>query len=261
MTIAVLRQNGDLIWFDAITQFSERYTGSLSAHPLESGNVVNDHTTINNLEISLQGIVSDADFNLDRPTITEDDTRDWKINNKQFVNNSPVTTEVTIDYKPGLSKFLPESVGQFLTPTVPTVTVPAFDRPKFAARIKDELIAIQVKAENFSLVDFQQGRIWRVLDNCVLTGLDFTETPDSGDAIYPNMTIVQARYATTATATVPKQAKKGRQSGKTTERETEPTNDGTDGGPTNYSEKSVLLSGKEKALSYETPENINKAGR
>lgn len=264
MTIAVLRENGDLIWFDAILQFSERYTGTLSAHPLESGNVVNDHTTINNLEITLQGIVSDADFNLDRPTITEDDTRDWHINNKQFVNNSPVTTGVEIDYKPGLSKFLPESVGQFLTPTVPTVTVPAFDRPKFAARIKDELIAIQTKAENFSLVDFQQGRIWRVLDQCVLTGLDFTETPDSGDAIYPNMTIVQARYATTKSTTVPKQAKKGRQTATAVSRDTDASRDGdvgTDGGPTAYTEKSILLTGKQKAESYETPANINKAGR
>lgn len=263
MTIAVLRQNGDLIWFDAILQFSERYTGTLSAHPLESGNVVNDHTTINNLEISLQGIVSDADFNLSRPTITQDDTRDWHINNKQFVNNSPVLTGVEIEYKPGLSRFLPESVGQFITPTIPTVNVPSADRPKFAARIKAELIDIQRYAENFSLVDFQDGKIWRVLDQCVLTGLDFTETPDSGDAIYPVMTIVQARYATTKTTTVPKQAKKGRQSGDTTSRDTATAKDGggTDGGPTAYSRRSILHTGLEKARSYETPEDLNKAGR
>lgn len=197
MTIAILRANGDLIWFDAITQFSERYTGTLSVHPLESGSPVNDHTTINNLEMTLNGIVSDADFNLDRPVITDDDARDWHINNKQFVNNSPVETTVAINYKPGINKFLPASVSQFVTPAQPVVEVPNYDRPKFAARIKDELTFIQRNAENFSLVDFQFGRIWRVLDNCVMTSLDFTETPESGDAIYPNMTIMQARYATT----------------------------------------------------------------
>ena len=197
MTIAILRANGDLIWFDAITQFSERYTGTLSVHPLESGNVVNDHTTINNLEMSLNGIISDADFNLDRPVITDDDARDWHINNKQFVNNSPVDTTVAITYRPGINKFLPASVSQFVTPPQPIVEVPDYDRPKFAARIKDELTFIQRTAENFSLVDFQYGRIWRVLDNCVMTSLDFTETPESGDAIYPVMTIMQARYATT----------------------------------------------------------------
>lgn len=197
MSYAVLRANGDLIWFDAITQFSERYTGTLTAHPLERGGVVNDHTTINNIEINLAGIISDADFNLTRPTITDDDATNWKINNKQFVNNSPVDSVVTIDYKPGINQFLPESISQFITPPVPVVNVPDFDRPKFAARIKDELTFMQRSAENFSLVDFVNGRIWRVIDNCVLVSLDFTETPESGDAIYPIMQIHVARYVDT----------------------------------------------------------------
>lgn len=223
MTYAVLRANGDLIWFDAITQFSERYTGTVSAHPLESGNVVNDHTTINNLEMQLSGIISDADFNLSRPTITDDDARDWHINNKQFVNNSPVSTTVEISSKPGISKFLPESISQFLVPTQPVVMVPDYDRPKFAARIKDELTFIQTSAENFSLVDFQYGRIWRVIDNCVLTSLDFTETPENGDALFPVMTIVQARYATTRSVTIAV-SNKGRKNAKATAR-TEKTGD------------------------------------
>lgn len=248
MTIAVLRANGDLIWFDAITQFSERYTGTLTAHPLESGNAVNDHTTINNLEMTLNGIISDADFNLDRPTITDDDARDWHINNKQFVNNSPVDTTVAIQYKPGISKFLPASISQFVTPPQPIVIVPEYDRPKFAARIKDELTQIQTSAENFALVDFQNGRIWRVLDNCVCTHLDFTETPDSGDAIYPIMTIVQARYATTKTVKIAV-TNKGRKNAPATARPEEEGDDAANQ-PTGYTGKTQaataadLLTGK-----------------
>lgn len=224
MSIAILRANGDLIWFDAITQFSERYTGTLSAHPLEKGNVVNDHTTINNIEMNLSGIISDADFNLTRPTITDDDAVNWKINNKQFVNNSPVDTTVSIEYKPGFSQFLPESISQFITPATPVVIVPDYDRPKFAARIKDELTQVQRTAENFSIVDFQNGRIWRVIDNCVMVSLDFTETPESGDAIYPVMTIHVARYVDTRSVRIPV-VNKGRKTTKAKERTEKPGDD------------------------------------
>lgn len=247
MSYALLRANGDLIWFDAITQFSERYTGTLTAHPLESGNVVNDHTTINNIEINLAGIISDADFNLTRPTITDDDAQNWKINNKQFVNNSPVETTVSISYKPGLSQFLPESIAQFVTPSTPVVTVPDYDRPKFAARVKDELTAMQRLAENFSLVDFQNGRVWRVIDNCVMVNLDFTETPESGDAIYPVMVIHVARYADTREVKVQSPTtNKGRKSAPATVR-TETTGDdaATDGTKFSKKDKSQAASVKD----------------
>lgn len=226
MSYAILRANGDLIWFDAITNFSERYTGTLTAHPLEKGGVVNDHTTINNIEINISGIISDADFNLTRPVITDDDAVNWKINNKQFVNNSPVETTVEIEYKPGINQFLPESISQFVTPPQPVVIVPDNDRPKFAARIKDELTSVQRDAENFSLVDFQNGRIWRVIDNCVMVNLDFTETPESGDAIYPVMQIHVARYADTRAVKVPV-SNKGRKTAKATERPKKEGDDAT----------------------------------
>lgn len=196
MTIAVLRENGDLIWFDAILQFSERYTGTVSSHPLESGNVISDHTTINNLVMTLSGIISDADFNMSRPNITDADANNWHISNKQFVNNSPIDTPVVIRYKPGINKYLPESVAQFIPPAQPEIELVEYNRPLAGIGIKDRLTLMQRNAENFSLVDFHGDKIWRVLDNCVITSLDFTETPETGQAVFPVMTIEQARYAT-----------------------------------------------------------------
>ncbi|QNR53869.1 hypothetical protein phiK7A1_081 [Pseudomonas phage phiK7A1] len=210
MTIAVLRNNGDLIWFDAILQFSEKYTGQVSSHPLESGNVISDHTVINNLTMTLQGIISDADFNMTRPTITDSDAENWHISNKQFVNNSPVEDAVVIKYKPGVSSYLPDSIAQFITPASPVVEVPMNNRPMAALGIKDRLTQMQRLAETFSLVDFHGNKIWRVLDNCVITSLDFTEVAEAGEAIFPNMTIEQCRFATTITAKIPKVVNKGR---------------------------------------------------
>lgn len=247
MTIAILRQNGDILWMDAITSFSERYTGTLSTHPLESGGVITDHTITNNLVIQMSGIVSDADFNLSRPIITDDNTRDYGITNKQFVNNAPVTSSVDISLSPSASRFLPESISQFLVPNTPIVTVPNADRPKFAKKIKDDLLLIAggvlglvdskdrpLAQEVFTLVDFEDGKIWRVIPNCIMTSLDFTETPDSGDAIYPVMTIERAKFATTKATNVPKTAKKGRKAGTTTDRPTV-GGDSAKSSPTNHS--------------------------
>lgn len=250
MTIAILRENGDLIWFDAIKEFRERYSGAVSSHPLESGGLITDHTTTNNLVLELSGIISDADFNLSRPTITDDDSRDWKINNKQFVNNSPVTSYTTISMEPSISKFLPESIAQFVGTTAPVVTVPDSVRPKYAAKIQSELTQMaggvvglvdakgRPKAQEvFSLVDFRDGKIWRVIDNCVMTSLDFSEDPTTGDAIFPVMTIERVVFSTTKSTTVPKTTKKGRKNGTPTVR-TEKSGDDPKSGPTSHTKGS-----------------------
>lgn len=219
MTIAVLRDNGDLIWFDAILQFSEKYTGQVSSHPLESGNVVSDHTVINNLVMTLNGIISDADFNMTRPSVTDSDAENWHISNKQFVNNSPVKDAVVITYSPGINQYLPDSIAQFITPSTPEVIVPVYDRPMASLGIKDRLTYMQRNAEIFSLVDFHGDKIWRVLDNCVLTSLDFTEVAEAGEAIFPNMTIEQCRFATTKMTKIPKVVNKGRKGAAKTTRD------------------------------------------
>lgn len=234
MTIAVLRANGDLIWFDAILQFSEKYTGQVSSHPLESGNVISDHTIINNLVMTLSGIISDADFNMTRPTLTDSDAENWGISNKQFVNNSPVGDAVVIKYKPGINEYLPDSIAQFITPASPVVEVPIYDRPMAALGIKDRLTFMQRSAETFSLVDFHGDKIWRVLDNCVLTSLDFTEVAEAGEALFPNMTIEQCRFATTLMTKIPKVVNKGRKGTAKVTREEKP-GDNPDDEPTNNS--------------------------
>lgn len=234
MTIAVLRANGDLIWFDAILQFSEKYTGQVSSHPLESGNVISDHTIINNLVMTLSGIISDADFNMTRPTITDADASNWGISNKQFVNNTPVNDAVVIKYKPGINEYLPDSIAQFITPAKPVVEVPLYNRPMATLGIKDRLTLMQRSAETFSLVDFHGDKIWRVLENCVLTALDFTEVAEAGEAIFPNMTIEQCRFATTAMTKIPKVVNKGRKGTAKTTRE-EKKGDNPDEAPTNNS--------------------------
>lgn len=286
-SIAILRENGDLIYFDAITTYSERYSGALSTHPLESGGVVTDHTTTNNTTIQLSGIISDADFNLTRPYITSDVSTNWGINNKTFVNNKPLIAGPTIQTPSNLTRLLPESVSQFMATTIPQVTPTRQERPKVAAKIRKELIEMaggigavssrtedinlgsvnangkmRGKPEIFSLVNFEDGTITGVIKNCVFTSLDFTETAETGDALYPVMSIECARFATTKTTTVPRTANKGRKSGKTTTRDTK-TGDDASKEATNDASKDARadVSSGQSAYTYFKSDEIAKVGK
>lgn len=213
MTIAIKRTNGDLIWFDAVVGFGRQFSGSVSKHPLETGSVITDHTTIDNEIITLNGVLSDADFNLNRPLIDSQQAMTYGLQNKQFVNNTPVTSRdasgtplyqnVTIDEGNNLARFLPESIGQFFGTNKPTVEVTAPEKVKLALTVADDLIAMHKNREEFELINFgDDKKIREIFSNCVMTGLNFSEDPDSGTAVYPNMVIERVKYATSTSVRV-----------------------------------------------------------
>lgn len=213
MTIAIKRANGDLIWFDAVTSFSRQLSGSVSKHPLETGAVVTDHTTVENEVISLSGVLSDFDFNLHRPTINSQDAFQLGLTNKQFVNNTPVTSvsgtegvlfnNVIIDDRGG-SILLPESVAQFFGNDAPSVTIDSRtpDKVKPALSIQDDLRHMFEAREEFALLSFYDQTLRETLTNCILVNLSFTEDADSGEAVYPEMTIERVRYATSTSVKI-----------------------------------------------------------
>lgn len=237
MTVAVKRENGDMIWLDAVVAYGRKFSGSVTRHPLETGAVVSDHTIIENEIISISGIVSDADFNISRPVISEQDASSYGISRKQFVNNTPVNGQdggeeifdnVKIRDSSGWTKYLPDSVGQFMDNGAPTVEITYAEKVRLAADIQSQFILMFETAEEFSVIEFDGSRVSAVLDNCIMTSLDFSEDPDSGDAVYPVMTIERVKYATSVSVKTQKRVSpdiknktaertnKGTQSGKTT---------------------------------------------
>lgn len=214
MTIAIKRGNGDLIWFDAVTSFSRQLTGTVSKHPLETGAVVTDHTTIDNEVIQMSAVLSDFDFNLHRPVINPQDAFLLGLTNKQFVNNTPITSvdgtegslynNIIIEEAPGIAENLPESVGQFFGSNAPTVRLdsrtPAKVKP--ALSVQEDLMTMFNMREEFALLSFYEETLRETITNCVMTSLNFAEDPETGEAVYPVMTIERVRYATSASVRV-----------------------------------------------------------
>ncbi|PKA72868.1 hypothetical protein ATI02_5969 [Pseudomonas baetica] len=210
MTYAIRRDNGDVLWFDAITDVAEDYRATVSKHPLSSGSFVSDHTTVDNKKFFIRGILSDADFNLNRPS-----DEGWRsVTDKQYVNNTETAKPVVITQEGARWRsFIPEVVSQFTASTIPTVTVTPQAKVKTAHAVRSDLIQILEDREPFTLVEYNSNLVARSWSNVVMTGLTFEEDADTGEGLFPSMQMEQVVYTDQLAITIAIRSNKGRQSG------------------------------------------------
>lgn len=225
MTIAIRRENGDILWFDAIEGFDEVLSSTVTKHPIATGAFVADHITKDNPRFTLRGILSDADFNYNRPQLG-DDYEGWQSVSvkKQYTNNTPVDSPVSINSNKNVFKsFLPESIAQFTSTSIPEVVVTEQPKVKSASAVRLDLVRMRDMKESFTLVDFEDNLIRRSWPVCVFTNLSFSETPEGGDAraLFPVMEIEQVVFTTVENVRIKvKPVNKGRQQGTASNRET-----------------------------------------
>lgn len=243
MTIAILRENGDVLWFDAITKFDEQYSASVTKHPVATGGLISDHTIVDNDKFTFSGILSDADFNLNRPNIGTDFSGDVTLigPQKQFVNSkeTKVPVEIVSNGPPLFQRFLPETVSQYTSSKIPTVVVTPQPKVKSQASVRQDLIDMLHNKERFTLLDLNSNIITRNFTNCVMVGLSFSEDPDTGDALFPVISIEKVQYVDIEKIQIKIRTppNKGRKTG-TTESTTTKAGDDAQNGKTDFSKKS-----------------------
>lgn len=208
MTIAIKRSNGNLYWFDAVVQYNRSYQNEITKHPVERGRVISDHTIRQNVQFSIQGVLTDADFNTTRPQIslgaTTGDELASEATYKSFVNNTPVVQMPTISFgKNPLAELLPASVIQYLSTDIPTVTVHEQPKARTALSISIDFEEMRDTAELLEIVEYRPDGTFRVFASCVIKSLSYSFDPDSGDAFYPNIELEQIRYTTSQFAQLP----------------------------------------------------------
>lgn len=230
MTIAIRRENGDILWFDAVEGFDEALSSTVTKHPIATGGFVADHVTKDNPRFTLRGVLSDADFNYNRPQLGND-YEGWQSVSvkKQYVNNTPVNSPVSINSNVNVFKsFLPESISQFTTTSIPQVVVTEQPKVKSASAVRLDLVRMRDMKEIFTLIDFEDNLIRRSWSTCVFTNLSFSETPEGGDAqaLFPVMEIEQVTFTTVENIRIKlKPVNKGRQQGKASNRPEEEGDD------------------------------------
>jgi len=218
MAIVLRRSNGDIIFFDAVINYGVTYSSSVTKHPVATGGYVSDHTTTDNVILQIEGIFSDADFNLSRQLI-EARTIDGEsvLRPKQFTNNTVTNLPVEIKDKGGVNKFMPQIIAQFTKDTIPEVTVTPQSKAKAALIVKRDLIDMWKTSEEFQVLDIVDNSVVEQFSPCIFTNLSFKEDETTGEGIFPSMTIEQVTFTNLQEITVQiKTSNKGRQAGKVT---------------------------------------------
>ncbi|MFV9532714.1 phage baseplate protein [Pseudomonas aeruginosa] len=92
-THALLLESGTVLFFDVVTDYSVQQQTQTTEHTLETGAVTSDHIIQQARQIQLNAILSDADFNYDRPTDTA--IRQASAETGQDLSRTQVQTRLT----------------------------------------------------------------------------------------------------------------------------------------------------------------------
>lgn len=266
---ALRRENGDVLYFDAVTDIEEQYSSTVTKHPIATGSFISDHTVTDNKKFTLSAVLSDADFNLERPRLTggivsagtesqidpqydssgryelANDTSFWTLRtNKQYQNNTPTNTTVKIEPNKTETwkRFLPESIGQYTKDSIPRVTVTQQTKVKTAIAVRDEMIQMWTTKERFSLLEYRDNIITRYWENIIFTNLSFAQDADSGMGLFPQMQLEQAVYKDIdkVEIKVRRIPNKGRKNGEVTKQQKKPGDDAQNE-PTDNKGKSAII--------------------
>lgn len=248
----IQRENGDLIWFDALTQLSKSIAATVSKHPLSNGALITDHTTLENTQWRVSAVFTDADFNTSRPNniarldglgsfdlghVDTDDNGLYKAQVKQYTNNGSQVPAVTISHTGGINRLLPEVIAQFTKDSIPQVEMSSSTKAKTAVRVARDLEEMIISRERFRFVELAGQVVIRSHGNCVFTNVAFHEDENTGEGVWPDMTFEQVSYAQPKTVRVAV-ANKGRQTGKS--KTVKGKTDNVANAPSTYSQPSVL---------------------
>lgn len=205
MTIAIKRNNGDLIWLDAVLSYDRTFSSQISKHPIEDGSVITDHVTKDNPRFNISGVITNADFNTTRPVISAAEAKAFELSDRVIYNSQPIPFNNKPVIGKGanpLSQYLPESVTQFIEGQPPSVNVPDSKRPDWVFEVEDILIEAQRNHELVSILEFDGNIIETVYNDCYIGNLTIREDVDTGDAINVSMDIEQVTFVTLVETTL-----------------------------------------------------------
>lgn len=183
MIYVIKTQNNDVILFDSILSFSESYQGSVTSSPVEDGTKISDNIITENVKLKLQGVVTDYNF--------------WNP-----IKDAGNQKAKGYDYPRAYGNMIIDTQGQ--PETTDNVAIPqdysgTDDEGIISVKasmdiVKQKLISIQRNKEFVTILGYNtdgKDSVVDKFDNCVFTDISFDVSPDSGYAIYPNISIEQ----------------------------------------------------------------------
>ncbi|QGH72567.1 MAG: hypothetical protein [Myoviridae sp. ctThM1] len=200
-----------MLFFDAVTIYTQNYSGQVSKHPVDGGSPITDHFIKQNPVFTLSGVFSSDDISTNTGLISD--------GNGTFPYNTriaPTPVSIQSTDKSILKKFIPDSLGQFLPDTTPEVTMDTA-RTDLTDQIRQALtnllngVKYNEKAAQFDsfiqlveLYEYTNQFLKRIIPRLVITNLVFREDANTGNALFCDITFEQVTFAYLKKTTIPK---------------------------------------------------------
>lgn len=209
------QENSDaagMIYMDAVTVYTQNYTGSVTKHPVDSGVNITDHYIKDNATFSISAVITSVDVSTGSYLI-----QDLDGNSPYNVRQAPNPVNVTSTDRSVLQKFIPDSLGQFLPDSQPDVTMDEIradllDQVRGAlinltsgVRFNEETAKVESNIELIQLYEFDENNLLkRIINNLVVTSIRFNEDANSGYALYCDIGFEQVSFVDIRKVDIPK---------------------------------------------------------
>lgn len=199
------------IYMDAVTAYSQNYSGKVTKHPIDLGGNVTDHFIKENPVFGVGAVISGVDISAGTFII-----QDLEGNLPQNSNLPPTPVSVNSTDQSVLTKFLPNSISQFLPDSSPDIIVDDA-RVDLTEQIRQSLIDLSSgtvfnessgqfdpSVQLVRLYEYDGAVLRKVINNLVMTKIGFKEDPNTGHALYCDITFEQVTFAFLKKTTIPK---------------------------------------------------------
>lgn len=204
-------ENSGLIYLDAVTVYTQSHEGKVTSHPIANGGLITDFFIRSNPKFNIGAVITGVDISTGTYLI-----RDLDDNVPFNARPAPDAISVTSTDQSVLQKFLPSSIGQFLSDSSPDVTVDR-RRVDLMEQIRQALVDLSSglvyndKTNEFDptvqlvqLYEFDGSVLKKIISNLVITKLNFKEDANSGYALYCDIAFEQVTFAFLKKTVIPK---------------------------------------------------------
>lgn len=204
-------EDGGFIFFDAVQVYTQDYSGQITQHPIDAGASITDHYIKANPKFTISAVITGVDVSTGSYLI-----QDLEGNFPFNVSFPPNPVSVNSTDNSVLSQFIPDSIGQFLPSTTPDVVMDPV-RAEIIDQVRDALIDLTSGSKlneetgqfdsNIQIVrlfEYKGTLLNRIVNNLVITSVRFNESPDTGYALYCDISFEQVTFAFLKKAEIPK---------------------------------------------------------
>lgn len=209
-------QDGGFIYFDAVTAYTQNYKGQVTKHPIDSGGNITDHYIRDNPVFTIGAVITGVDISEGTYLI-----RDSKGNAPYNSNEAPKPVSVNSTDQSVLKKFIPDSIGQFLSDSQPEVIVDT-RRTDILEQIRQALIDLtdgvifndktgkfDPNVQLVNLFEYDKTRLRKIINRLVITNINFKESPETGYGLYCDITFEQVTFVFLQETAIPKDVQEG----------------------------------------------------